>query len=152
MYGGKDKPVDCMNTLCHPPRKNCNKNEHRLRNTMEIPYAKSCSAFIQLCIYHVCKINLSQYGEWLFCIVSAERCKVFDKNIQILRDIIYYWLECCAHMFPNTITHPDGVTCHINLMHDDVIKCKHFLRYWPFVWGIHRSLVNSPHKDQWRGA
>ena len=25
-------------------------------------------------------------------------------------------------------------------------------RYWPFVWGIHRSPVNSPHKDQWRGA
>ena len=36
--------------------------------------------------------------------------------------------------------------------HDDVIKWKHFLRYWPFVRGIHRSLVNSPHKGQWRGA
>ena len=33
--------------------------------------------------------------------------------------------------------------------HDDVIKWKHFPRYWPFV---HRSLVNSPHKGQWRGA
>ena len=38
------------------------------------------------------------------------------------------------------------------LRHDDVIKRKHFLRYWPFVWGIHRSPVNSPHKGQWRGA
>ena len=36
--------------------------------------------------------------------------------------------------------------------HDDVIKWKHFPRYWPFVWGIHRSPVNSPHKGQWRGA
>ena len=34
----------------------------------------------------------------------------------------------------------------------DVIKWKHFPRYWPFVWGIHRSPVNSPHKGQWRGA
>ena len=34
----------------------------------------------------------------------------------------------------------------------DVIKWKHFPRYWPFVRGIHRSPVNSPHKDQWRGA
>ena len=25
------------------------------------------------------------------------------------------------------------------LNHDDVIKWKHFLRYWPFVRGIHRS-------------
>ena len=36
--------------------------------------------------------------------------------------------------------------------HDDVIKWKHFPRYWPFVWGIHRSPVNSPHKGQRRGA
>ena len=36
--------------------------------------------------------------------------------------------------------------------HDDVIKWKHFPRYWPFVRGIHRSPVNSPHKSQWREA
>ena len=32
--------------------------------------------------------------------------------------------------------------------HDDVIKWKHFPRYRPFVRGIHRSQVNSPHKGQ----
>ena len=36
--------------------------------------------------------------------------------------------------------------------HDDVIKWKHFLRYWPFVRAIYRSPVNSPRKGQWRGA
>ena len=36
--------------------------------------------------------------------------------------------------------------------HDDVIKWKHFPRHWPFVRGIHRSSVTSPHKGQWRGA
>ena len=36
--------------------------------------------------------------------------------------------------------------------HDDVIKWKYFPRYRPFVRGIHRSPVNSPHKGQWRGA
>ena len=40
-----------------------------------------------------------------------------------------------------------GFSCH-----DDVIKWKHFPRYWPFVRGIHRWPVNSPHKDQSRGA
>ena len=30
--------------------------------------------------------------------------------------------------------------------HDDVIKWKHFPRYWPFVWGIHLSPVNCPTK------
>ena len=32
------------------------------------------------------------------------------------------------------------------VVHDDAIKCKHFPRHWPFVRGIHRSSVNSPHK------
>ena len=39
-----------------------------------------------------------------------------------------------------------------NQYHDDVIKWKRFPRRWPFVRGIHRSPVNSPHKGQWRGA
>ena len=34
----------------------------------------------------------------------------------------------------------------------DVIKWIHFPRNWPFVRGIHRPPVNSPHKSQWRGA
>ena len=41
---------------------------------------------------------------------------------------------------------------HFFNVHDDVIKWKHFPRYWPFVRRIHRSPVNSPHKGQWRGA
>ena len=42
--------------------------------------------------------------------------------------------------------------CWSKCQHDDVIKWKHFPRYWPFVRGIHRSPVNFPHKGQWRGA
>ena len=42
--------------------------------------------------------------------------------------------------------------CVSSNYHDDVIKWKHFPRYWPFVRGIHRSPVNSPHKGQWRRA
>ena len=33
-----------------------------------------------------------------------------------------------------------------------MVKWKHFPRYWPFVRGIHRPPVNSPHKGQWRGT
>ena len=42
--------------------------------------------------------------------------------------------------------------CHLFHMHDNVIKWKHFPRYWPFVRGIQRSSINSPHTGQWRGA
>ena len=37
-------------------------------------------------------------------------------------------------------------------VHGDVIKWKHLPRYWPLVRGIHWPLVDSSHKDQWRGA
>ena len=33
-----------------------------------------------------------------------------------------------------------------------VVEWKHFQRYWPFVRGIHRSPMSSPHKGQWRGV
>ena len=45
-----------------------------------------------------------------------------------------------------------GLCPAVVFTHDDVIKWKHFPRYWPFVRGIHRGPVNSPHKGQWRGA
>ena len=54
--------------------------------------------------------------------------------------ILLFWL------FTTRTIHDTG------LFHDDVIKWKHFRRYWPFVCGIHRSPVNSPHKGQWCGA
>ena len=48
-----------------------------------------------------------------------------------------------------------GCTLHhelLGVLHDAVIKWKHFPRYWSFVREIHRSPVNSPQKGQWRGA
>ena len=50
---------------------------------------------------------------------------------------------------PGNINRRNSVTASD---HDDVIKWKYFPRYWPFVRGIHRSPVNSPHKGQRRGA
>ena len=40
--------------------------------------------------------------------------------------------------------------CHDIAM--NMMTSSNFPRYWPFVRGIHRSPVNSPHKGQWRGA
>ena len=40
----------------------------------------------------------------------------------------------------------------VSVWHDDIIKWKHFPHYWPFVRGIHQSLVNSQHEGHWRGA
>ena len=50
-----------------------------------------------------------------------------------------------AQALKTIITHDERLNIYI--IHDDVIKWKHFPRYWPFVRGIHRSPVNSPHKS-----
>ena len=47
--------------------------------------------------------------------------------------------------------HIRSISSHMDIDYD-VMKSKHFQRHWPFVRGIHRSPVNSPHKGQWRGA
>ena len=46
----------------------------------------------------------------------------------------------------------ENKNCHNADNNADVIKWKHFPRYWPLVRGIHRSPVNSTHKGQWPGA
>ena len=59
----------------------------------------------------------------------------------------------CLLEYSNRSSHTLWLYCWtIIFTHDDDIKWKHFPRYWPFVWGIHRSPVHSPHKGQWRGA
>ena len=65
--------------------------------------------------------------------------------------------NCQAHRktpvkFQWNIAQPLSLGYEISCDHNDVIKWKHFPRYWPFVRGIHRSPVTSPHKGQWRGA
>ena len=50
---------------------------------------------------------------------------------------------CITHLYPYQPS-PHNLELYSKQDHDDVIKWKHFSRYWPFVRGIHRSLVNSP--------
>ena len=64
--------------------------------------------------------------------------------------------HCCHQRYVNSKDYlsamVDVLTFPLPITHDGVIKWKHFLRYWPFVWVIRRSPVESPHKSQWRGA
>ena len=55
-------------------------------------------------------------------------------------NVFHIWYNDYSNLHPNL--------CSLWLgRHDDVVKWKHFLCYWPFVRGIHRG-----HKGQWRGA
>ena len=64
----------------------------------------------------------------------------------------WWWLNIGSG---NGLVHDGTITWSGSMApdnHDDVIIWKHFPCYWPFVRGIHRSPVNSPHKGQWLGA
>ena len=63
----------------------------------------------------------------------------------LCRVSLWWWMEELHQYFSGLLYQHWG-------NHDDVMKWKNFLRYWPFVQGIHRSMVNSPHKGQWCGA
>ena len=82
-------------------------------------------------------------------------------------NVVSHWLSPCTERSLKMVGWPLSVSffescwlwllfCNLGssklCLHDDVIKWRHFPRYWPFVRRIHRSPVNSPHKGQWRGA
>ena len=61
-------------------------------------------------------------------------------------------IQSSCHMWISRYVTVMQYSLHHKSVHDDVIKFKHVPGYRPFVWGIHRSPMNSPHKGQWRGA
>ena len=130
-----------------------------------------CKTAITLCSPSICfAINYWAKICYKFDIYNYQLKLKFHQiqNIQIQNRswpgqvilLIIELLTTSGDMVNMNISKEKAVTnhnCHGNKhipidLHDDVIKWKHFARYWPFVRGIHRWPVNSPHKGQWRGA
>ena len=85
----------------------------------------------------------------IYCVALPTTC--WQLPLEIIR---YCYVVTADAMILSFVTEPFVGSIHVHNIrnHDDVIKWKHFPRYWPFVWGIHRSPVNSPYKGLWRGA
>ena len=66
-----------------------------------------------------------------------------------LKKITWWFSPQCSYYWPS-VARFWAISWQVD--HDDVIKWRHFPRYWPFARWIHRSPVNSPHKGQWREA
>ena len=75
---------------------------------------------------------LSQLHTVIF--LNKRRCDIINKSYSALYNKKYVYQKC---VFPYAWWRHQMET---------------FLRYWPFVRGIHHASVNSPHKGQWRGA
>ena len=108
---------------------------------------------LAICI--IPKINCIYIWLLICCQINAWRLVIRDASpndmcfIQIQHKVIYSRLRSWRF----TWLAPGEAKSQFNMSsHDDVIKWKHFPRYWPFVRVIHRWPVNSPHKGRWRGA
>ena len=83
----------------------------------------------------------------LWCFLWSSPEQMFELNNRDTNDLR------CHHARYDINVMADYCSAYIlDIFHDDIIKWKHFPRYWPFVWGIHWSPVNSPHKGQWHKA
>ena len=98
--------------------------------------------------------NSRDCRNWELSVFCKDRRKhgnthVLHLNGKRMDTFLYKRTLPCPARFPSTSSTSISIP---TFSHDDVIKWKHFSRYWPFVWGIHRSPMNSPDKSRWRGA
>ena len=114
--------------------------------------------YIYLCIFII-----AHHRKILIILLSCEYSKPYDSNRQSYNGLSLSVIWTVLSVIPKVGCHMRwsrwvklGFYCHLFIplfsaklseeicIHDDVIKWKHFPRYWPFVLGIHRG--------QWRGA
>ena len=86
--------------------------------------------------------------DWLEKHSVNETCPIMPEYVVDFSYILQGYFTCVEAMVIVFSHCPNRAT----LEYDDVIKWKHFLRYWPLMQGIQRLPVNCPHKGQWREA
>ena len=112
------------------------------------------SSYFQNGIYYTGKTT-SPYWNDLQAFISWN-FSIDLPNFMVIQLILLFSFYFAGYLCPfRSVSYPNFKLMwwsdfHTFVFHDDVIKWKHFPRYWPFVRGIHRSPVNSPHKGQWR--
>ena len=91
------------------------------------------------------------------CDHITDRIRFITQYLPILIFVLSNFFEWKRHCYASVCVGNWMATLHPQRRIDiqcltQVTKWKHFPRYWTFLWGIHWSPVNSPHKGQWRGA
>ena len=113
------------------------------------PVTRSFDVYFDLRLNkRLCKQSCGWWFETLLCPLwrhsNGEVIYLFTSTVEVWEGIS----NSITYFIMDVIT----VTVLLKQAHDDVIKWKHFQRYWPFVRRNHRWPVISPHKGQWRGA
>ena len=117
------------------------------------PNGPYCYLIIRITITMHINWSVSKYRYWYFSLGWYDSFHALSKGSLVVLSEISIWLSLGGrwryYQYQNSsvsIIWPLGgcLLGTICPLHDDVIKWKHFPRYWP--------PVNSPYKGQWRGA
>ena len=119
-----------------------------------LPQRASNAEVVSLEWHHNGIIRISR-NRWYYCTISwlslLEHLLSWHEYFA-WRGLILPWKNISKIRYNIQMILTENNHCPTKQNHDDVMKWKHFPRYWPFAQGIHLSPVNSPHKVQWRGA
>ena len=117
-------------------------------------YPEIWQAFWQHCCWNNCQIskrhknlNYQSHTFWDLAITSLignqnRHCCQPNSGFLAQKFSNVTW---SLHAFPPSAKLPSSAGCWP--MHDDIIKWKHFPRYWPFVWAGHRWIPRTKASD-----
>ena len=135
-------------------------DRRRQNRCFSVRYLKDVDQIVHTCIF----FNISWHMTHRIVTVDSKVCYIkYPHGFVVICFAPVKFLvdssELFTHICQGCFTSPGAIKILEDcpnasdlILHDDVIKWKHFPRYWPFVRRIHRSPVNSPHKGQWCGA
>ena len=113
------------------------------------PVTRSFDVFFYLCLNK--RLSKQSWGLWFETLSRSSwrhrngklRWHHWKHTVIFLGGVVA-WRSYSCHRKPVWLVN-NGSWLH----HYNVIKLKHFPRYWSLVQGIHRSPVNFPHKGLW---
>ena len=114
-----------------------------------------CFNHVQICSYHPLGQCIKGDTDGI-CFSNIVRLFFWSHSNMVYLTVTWQYFKCnviiITHIYFFTFWNVKIFLHFLSIIYDDVIKWKHFQCNWPFVQGIHRSQVNSPHKGQWRRA
>ena len=119
-----------------------------LRKTTNSCWTNSMGLFVHF--YITQWFILPQSADFLSVISGHMRIVSSNERRHCICNVFSHWLRPFSGDLRHLIENRFLVL--LSPFHDNVIKWKHSLHYWPSVMGIHCSLVDSPHKSQWHRA
>ena len=110
-------------------------------------------AWLSLCGSHglLCEVLEASAACIIAHLLTGTAQPVVSKEECVYTYLMVFVQQTCKSQTGNAYRHKDVCNCDFDrngkrrnihekyLKHDDVIKWRHFPRYWPFVRGIHRS-------------